>query len=337
MNKKSKISLRTSFSFLFGLQVIMIIALGILIILLYQNQKNLAQSRDRHFNSYLLADELRQSSDDLTRMVRAYVATGDEEYEKEYWAVLDIRNGVIPRPVKYNHIYWDFYSAQRGKPREDGETISLQDLMIEEGFTNEELALLTEAQEKSDYLVQAETIAMNAMKGKFQDENGDFTITGEPDQAFASELVNNQAYYDAKADIMKPIDEFYHMFEERTTSNVEEYLQRSQRLIFGSINLTLGILIIFIISFIIVSRQISQRQKAENEIFQLNQNLESQVEERTKNLKESEENLRNTIEKMQKFNEVMVGRELKMIELKKEIQNLKDKMLVKNNNVRNTS
>ena len=32
--------------------------------------------------SLLLADELRQSSDDLTRMVRTYVATGDPIYKR---------------------------------------------------------------------------------------------------------------------------------------------------------------------------------------------------------------------------------------------------------------
>ena len=101
---------------------------------LYKNQLSLAKSRDAYFNSYILADELRQSSDDLTRMARAYVATGNSEFEREYWAILDIRNGKIPRPVDYNRIYWDFVIATGEKPRPDGETISLRDLMIKEGF-----------------------------------------------------------------------------------------------------------------------------------------------------------------------------------------------------------
>ena len=45
------------------------------------------------YASYLLADELRQSSDDLTRLARTYVVTGDPAYETQYMDILAIRNG----------------------------------------------------------------------------------------------------------------------------------------------------------------------------------------------------------------------------------------------------
>ena len=59
--------------------------------------------------SYLPADELRQSSDNLTRLGRVYVITGDVKYEKQYFDILDIRNGKKPRPSDYHRIYWDFF------------------------------------------------------------------------------------------------------------------------------------------------------------------------------------------------------------------------------------
>jgi methyl-accepting chemotaxis protein len=127
----------------------------------------LAKSRDNQYASYQLADQLRQSSDDLTRMVRTYVATGNPEFEREYWAVLDIRNGRIPRPDDYDNIYWDFVSATGQKPRADGTAVSLYDLMVKEGFTEEELNKLSLAKKNSDGLVRAETVAMNAMKRLF--------------------------------------------------------------------------------------------------------------------------------------------------------------------------
>ena len=43
--------------------------------LLAENQTKLAASEIRRLESYKLADELRQSSDDLTRMARTYVVT----------------------------------------------------------------------------------------------------------------------------------------------------------------------------------------------------------------------------------------------------------------------
>jgi methyl-accepting chemotaxis protein len=100
-------------------------------------------------------------------MVRTYVATGNPEFEREYWAVLDIRNGKIPRPDDYDNIYWDFVSATGQKPRADGTAVSLYDLMVKEGFTEEELNKLSLAKKNSDGLVRAETVAMNAMKRLF--------------------------------------------------------------------------------------------------------------------------------------------------------------------------
>ena len=63
------------------------------------------------YNSYLLADEMRQSSDDLTRLARTYVVTGDPRWEQQYQEILDIRNGSKPRPNQYEKIYWDFRAA----------------------------------------------------------------------------------------------------------------------------------------------------------------------------------------------------------------------------------
>ncbi len=55
------------------------------------------------------------------------------------------------------------------------------------------------------------------------------------------------------------------------------------------------------------------------ELRELTQNLEEQVKERTKELQEK-------IEESQKMIKLMVGRELRMVELKKEIQKLKEKL-----------
>ena len=252
-------NLKNSFSIIFGIQIILIIVLASLLFILYQNQGNLAKSRDAQYQSYQLADQLRQSSDDLTRMVRTYVATGNPEFEREYWAVLDIRNGKIPRPLDYDNIYWDFVSATGQKPRGDGKTISLQELMVKEGFTEAELAKLTLAQKNSDGLVRAETVAMNAMKGLFEDSQGNFTIKKAPDQKMASDLVNNEVYHKTKAEIMKPIDDFYVMFEERTGAAVSKYLQIAMTLFWVIIAGSIILIILALYSFIFFRRQIVER------------------------------------------------------------------------------
>jgi methyl-accepting chemotaxis protein len=166
-----------------------------------QNQSDWALSEIRRFESYKLVDELRQSSNDLTRLARTYVVTGDPAYEQYYWDVLAIRNGEKRRPENYGGIYWDFVVATGKKPTPDGKAASLQNLMREMNFTAQEFAKLDEAQARSDALVRLEEKAMNAVKGKFDDGSGNFTIAKEPDPAMARQMMHSAGYHAAKGKI----------------------------------------------------------------------------------------------------------------------------------------
>ncbi|QDK38367.1 hypothetical protein [Bdellovibrio sp. NC01] len=99
---------------------------------------------DSRFDSLQLAEELRHSSRDLTKNARAYVVTGDIRYYDDYKKVLATRDGKVARP--------------------DGRTIPLQTLIKNSGVTNNELALLTEAQKLSDQLSAVEFTSMNLVK-----------------------------------------------------------------------------------------------------------------------------------------------------------------------------
>lgn len=90
---------------------------------------------ESRYRSYLLADELRQSSDELTRLARTYVVSGDPMWEQQYLEVIDIRNGRKPRPQSYERIYWDFRAAGQESPRPHGEAVALAELMSKAGFT----------------------------------------------------------------------------------------------------------------------------------------------------------------------------------------------------------
>ncbi len=182
----------------------------------------LVQTHVAHYEAYLLADELRQSSDDLTRLARTYVVTGDAKYEAQYWDVLAIRNGEKPRPTAYHRIYWDFVAASGKKPRGDGETIPLQTLMKQAGFTEAEFGKLKQAQANSDGLVKLETKAMNAVKGLFEDGSGKYTVKKEKDFALATTIMHSEEYHKFKADIMTPVDEFYVLLEQRLRGAIRE-------------------------------------------------------------------------------------------------------------------
>lgn len=60
------------------------IFIGIVTGLTYWNQNELVRSHEIRYQSYLRADELRQSSDDLTRFARTYVITKDSKYKQMY-------------------------------------------------------------------------------------------------------------------------------------------------------------------------------------------------------------------------------------------------------------
>lgn len=199
-----------------------LIAIIYLFIAMQQGSSALASAADNRYRSYLLASELRQSSDDLTRLGRTYVVTGDPSYEQQYNAILDIRNGKAPRPQAYNRIYWDFVAAGQSKPRPDDETVPLQELMKKSGFTEQEFAKLKEAQANSDGLVQLEVKAMNAVKGKFPDAQGNYTVAGQPDMELARKLVHSKEYHQFKAQIMKPIDDFFVLLDQRTSQAQEQ-------------------------------------------------------------------------------------------------------------------
>ena len=83
------------FSLIFLSMVILLFGLAILVVVVITNQNSLVESQEIRHTSYLRADELRQSSDDLTRLGRTYVVSGDERYEKMYMDVL--ANG-FPNP-----------------------------------------------------------------------------------------------------------------------------------------------------------------------------------------------------------------------------------------------
>jgi hypothetical protein len=83
------------FSFNLWLTVGMIVILTIIFVFYTLSEKEIDRANDRRHVSFLLADELRQSSDDLTKMARLYVVTGNPIYKKYFrifWTSATERN-----------------------------------------------------------------------------------------------------------------------------------------------------------------------------------------------------------------------------------------------------
>ncbi len=219
----------------------------------YQNAiKELEDAYKMQYRSFVLADELRQSSDDLTRMARTYVITGNDMFKEQFQSVLDIRNGQKARPKYYNRIYWDLFTLKESNNFLNGKKTPLRRLMKEAGFPDEELELLYKSQKESDELTNLEEKAMNAIKGVFQDKNGEFTINSNPDYTLASKIMYSDDYHKAKITIMKPLNEFYNAFENRTQKKVTETHETVKRMETYLSLAVLFLIILFIFSFFFV-------------------------------------------------------------------------------------
>ncbi|MBL0614432.1 methyl-accepting chemotaxis protein [Aeromonas veronii] len=218
------------------LSVITLILLSLVFFAYSWAGKQLEESYRQQYVSYLLADELRQSSDDLTRLGRTYVITKDPAYEQQYMRILAIRNGEQPRPDGYNRIYWDFVAANGQNPRPDSNVRrGLIDLMKDAGFTDGELAKLNEAKNNSDALVNTEVAAFKLV----QQSDGDPVAS----QQKAIAMMHDKAYHQNKGRIMSPIDDFYVMMEQRNHEAVESAITNTDMLRY--LFIALGLVLMF--------------------------------------------------------------------------------------------
>jgi class 3 adenylate cyclase len=168
-----------------------------------------------------LAQELRQSSDDLTRFIRTYTVTGNTSYWTYFNQVIDIRNGVAPLVEEPARNYWDLFITDGRPPRPLGPAAALLDRMEAAGFTPVEMEYLEEAKRQSDALIDLEVVASNAMVGLYRPttaaadaaglnatERLQFTVSAPPNQTLAADLVHSVPYHQWKGRIMRPIDDF---------------------------------------------------------------------------------------------------------------------------------
>ncbi len=221
-----------------GAYLAVALLIATLSILTERAQRSLTAANENRLLSFQLATELRQSSDDLTRLARTFAVTGDPRYETAYWDILAVRNGEKPRP--------------------DGRTLSLRSLMQQAGFTDGEFARLKEAEDNSNALVKTETIAMNAVKGFFDDGKGGYTRQATPDLELARRIMHDEKYHQDKSVIMGPIDTFQEMLDARTRASVETHTRKRDVLFWTSVSVIPVILLLAAIGVWIIKAHITR-------------------------------------------------------------------------------
>lgn len=208
------------------------------------NTNRLIELENQRYESRKLAEELRRSSDDLTRMARTYAVTGDIRFKTYFETIVAIRDGEEPRPDNYQNIFWDFVTANHDYTQGKGERVAIAELMGDLYFTSEELMALAEGKVLSDQLLLLEQQAFNAMEGLFENEGGQYGVKGQPDRELAYQILHGQAYHQAKANIMESINTFFISLDSRTLKQVRGIKGDQQHSVFIAIALS-GVLAIF--------------------------------------------------------------------------------------------
>lgn len=241
-------SIQRLFTIIFAAIIISAMTLSLVVMAMINNQQNLSDSEENRYKSYLLADELRQSSDDLSRMARTFAVTGENRYAQLYQQILSIRNGQEHRPTNYNYPYMDFLAT--GQQVETGfdPAMPLLELMRQQGISQTEFAKLKEAERASNELARIESEAIetaSGAKGKVPDLNA------------STHLVYSPRYDAEKARIMASVKEFFISLNQRTQQEVNDL--RFTNSVYMSVVCAMVLLLIVIagIGIIAIRRKVS--------------------------------------------------------------------------------
>jgi signal transduction histidine kinase/CheY-like chemotaxis protein/HPt (histidine-containing phosphotransfer) domain-containing protein len=195
-------------------------------------------------DSVRIADSMRQSSDDLTEMVRLYVSTGDPRFRDYYNRILAIRAGTAPRPPDYDNYYWDRVLAGRETVTNRGPRESLTAEMRAAHFRADEFAALQASLAASNRLAVTELAVMRQVQ------------RGHRAGAYAR-LVDT-SYLRQKGTIMAAVARFVSLVDARTTREVNSEHSHNNALFAAEIAV-LGLIVLLGLVAVVVLRRYALR------------------------------------------------------------------------------
>ena len=229
--------------------ILLLTSIGMLVFHSLSIREDIYQSVRQRVDALLVAEEMLHSSNDLTRMARTYVTTGNPIYKRYFMEILEIRAGIRPRPLNYSPAYWHLVVAGKANAVQHGPSVSLRELFRRARLKDEEFALLEEALKRSDELVKLEKRAFAAFEGLYDDGAGNFTVPGKPNRERAIELLFGREYLGEKAAVIEPVQRFMDLFSGRMRTQAASGLARLEQqimtemiLIFIALLATMGII-----------------------------------------------------------------------------------------------
>ncbi len=246
-------SLRRLLATLLGVIGLLVVAL--LIVASRQVSGSAAQTRaeNRSTSSFLLADSLRQSSNDLTNMVRLYVATGRPRYRAYYQQILAIRAGSSPRPRNYDSSFWDRVLASGEGSVRYGPAQSLIAQMRAAHFAPDEFRALQAALNASNNLARLERSVMTtAARLARRDRRARYPAVAAP---LYQHLVDHP-YLVQKGVIMAAIQRFIALVDSRTLRDVQRAQANNRNLVRIEIAILVAIVLSGIAAMAVLTRAV---------------------------------------------------------------------------------
>ena len=243
---------------------------------IYKDQKTYSTIIKEKSKSENIINEIRQNSEDLTRLARLYTDTKDTLYRNQYFEVLNINIGNSPRPLYFNRAYWSILTTRDHQEPPFIKSIkkSSSNLIMDADFAAEEKLSIIKAFAYSLSLTNFEIKAFATLEGLNNEKN---TIDGVPNQIKAMEMVNSEYYHRQVILIMKELNKAYNLLEIRTNRDLNNLQSKiSNRIILLSI-----IFVIIILNLLlIIYSSINLKKETINQ-------LKISVETKTKELNES--------------------------------------------------
>ena len=244
---------------LFGtlMALVMLLAAGLFSVTILQHDTATERTAAEHqrVTSFRLSDQMRQSSNDLTRMVRLYVETGERRYRDYYDEILAIRRGVAPRPSNYDSSFWDRVLADSEASIQAGPPSSLTELMRRARFSEAEFTALNASLRASDHLARLEERVMDAVAPRIA-AGVDRSYFG--DVAPQYERLVDDAYHREKGLIMGAIERFTRLVDARTSARTASLQDRTDKLLVSQTGILVLLGITLLITLALAARQIAR-------------------------------------------------------------------------------
>lgn len=246
-------SLRRLLALLLGTFALLVVGLIVVASMQLRGTSEQTRAENRRTRSFVLADGIRQSSNDLTNMVRLYVASGDPRYRDYYDRILAIRAGDVPRPLDYDSSFWDRVLATGEGFVRYGERESQTAQLRAAHFAPAEFRTLQESLADSDELAQVEREVMARVARRIaRGVDADYRADVQDDYA----RLIDPAYLRAKGRIMQSLRVFSRLVAARTLDDVDRARAHNRRLVVAQIAILVLIVLVGIAALVLLSRRV---------------------------------------------------------------------------------